>query len=237
MTIHPTHRLLRALLLVPASAAPLAFPLSQMGYGSLHDLATRVILPGAIVLIGAWWILDKGLADHRRVARHLYESAAAGVLATLALEVVRYTGFRMGFMPGNLPRLMGVLLFDRFALGPSGPSDLAGFAYHFWNGASFGMMLTLVAGACSIPLAVGYGVAIGVGFMVSPVVLALGVGYFGRDFGWSFAATVLLAHAAFGIALGSLLRWLAECLPATEPRRGRGHGLVPGHSTKVSRAT
>jgi hypothetical protein len=237
MTEHKSERLWRTLLLIPAASAPLAFPLSQAGYGSLHDLGLRLILPGAAALLGAWWILNRGWAPHRRTARLLYEGAVAGILATLALEAVRYAGFRMGFMPGNLPRLMGVLLLDRFALGPSGLSDLAGFAYHFWNGASFGMMLTLVAGACSIPLAVGYGVAIGVGFMVSPVVLALGVGYFGRDFGWSFAATVLLAHAAFGIALGSLLRWLAECLPATEPRRGRGHGLVPGHSTKVSRAT
>ena len=44
-----------------------------------------------------------------------------------------------------------------------------------------------------------------VGFLVSPVVRALGVGLFGKDFGWRFAATVLTAHAAFGIALAGLL--------------------------------
>jgi len=32
---------------------------------------------------------------------------------------------------------MGVLLLDRFALGPSALSDIAGFSYHFWNGAAF----------------------------------------------------------------------------------------------------
>jgi len=39
--------------------------------------------------------------------------------------------------------LMGVLLFDRFALGPSPASTFAGFAYHFWNDACFGIIFTL----------------------------------------------------------------------------------------------
>jgi hypothetical protein len=38
--------------------------------------------------------------------------------ATVALEVVRITGFRIGALPGDLPRLMGVLILNRFAEGP-----------------------------------------------------------------------------------------------------------------------
>jgi hypothetical protein len=113
-------------------------------------------------------------------------------------------------MPGNLPQLMGVLLLDRFALGPSTSSDVAGFAYHFWNGAAFGIMFVAVAPPTRLVWAFLYGVAIGVGFLVSPVVQSLGVGLLGRDFGWQFAATVLTAHAAFGIALGVLLRCVAH---------------------------
>jgi hypothetical protein len=127
----------------------------------------------------------------------------AGALATVALEAVRYSGFRLGFMPGNLPELMGVLLLDRFALGPSLASNLAGFAYHFYNGAAFGVIFALLIGHRSRYWAVPYGVAIGLGFLVSPVVQSLGVGLFGRDFGWQFAATVLTAHAAFGAALAA----------------------------------
>ncbi len=214
MTDYMKHWRPRLLLALPVAAAPLAFPLSQMGYGSLHDLAASMLLPGAVALVAGWWLLRRGTDDHRRVARLLYEGAVAGILATLALEAIRYSGFRLGFMPGNLPRLMGVLLLDRFALGPSGMSDVAGFAYHFWNGASFGMIFTLLAGAGagSIRLALGYGLAVGVGFMMSPVVLSLGVGYFGRNFGWPFAATVLLAHAAFGLALGYVLQGLSHCV-------------------------
>jgi len=108
-------------------------------------------------------------------------------------------------MPGNLPELMGVLLLDRFVLGPSAASTLAGFVCHFWNGASFGIIFELLAGSRSRWWAVPYGVAIGVGFLGSAVVQALGVGLFGMDFGWRFAATVLLAHAAFGAALACTL--------------------------------
>ena len=109
------------------------------------------------------------------------------------------------FMPGNLPQLMGVLLLDRFALGPTMLSNLAGFGYHLWNGASFGIVFVLIAAGHSRWWAVPFGVAVGVGFMASPVVLALGVGPFGRDFGWPFAATVITAHASFGVALAALL--------------------------------
>jgi hypothetical protein len=133
------------------------------------------------------------------------------------LEAVRYTGFRLGYMPGNLPQLMGVLLLDRFALGPSTLSNLAGFAYHFWNGAAFGILFALLLNGRSRWWGIPYGLAIGVGFMVSPVVQALGVGYFGVNFGWHFAATVLLAHAAYGAALGSLI---ARTQPLREPVRG-----------------
>ncbi|MGE0041142.1 MAG: hypothetical protein AB7H88_09780 [Vicinamibacterales bacterium] len=192
----------RFVLLGLASVAPNVFPASLMGYGSLHQLAQTVMVPAAAALVVLWFVtrrLSPGLAA--LVAR----AALAGAAATLALEAVRYPGFRMGFMPGNLPQLMGVLLLDRFALGPSTLSDAAGFAYHVWNGASFGMVFVLLFAGWSRWWAIPYGVLIGVGFLASPVVLSLGVGPFGRDFGWPFAATVLTAHAAFGAALALLL--------------------------------
>lgn len=200
----------RLILLAAGLAAPTAFPLSQMGYGSLHTLGLALVLPAALFLAAAWFVMRKaGGAD---AAHFLANGALAGALATLALEAVRFTGFKLGFMPGNLPELMGVLLADRFALGPSLASTIAGFAYHFWNGASFGIVFALLRINPSYRWAVAYGIAIGVGFLASPVALALGVGPFGADFGWRFAATVLTAHAAFGAALAWLLSMLeARC--------------------------
>lgn len=205
----------RAFVILLASVGPLAFPLAQLGYATLHDLAFVALLPSVAALAAVWLTTRR----HRpEVADIVARGVAAGAIATLALEAFRYPGFRLGFMPGNLPRLMGVLLLDRFALGPSAWSDLAGFAYHFWNGAAFGTIFFAVTGGRSIALAILYGIAIGVGFLVSPVVQSLGVGLFGRDFGWPFAATVLTAHMAFGATLGVLLDRLAKTRGAVSRR-------------------
>jgi hypothetical protein len=50
-------------------------------------------------------------------------------------------GFGLDSRLGSPAGLMGVLLFDRFALGPTVGSTLGGFAYHFWNVACFGIHL------------------------------------------------------------------------------------------------
>ena len=198
----------RAPLLLAAAAAPVAFPLSQMGYGTLHDLFKILILPAAVFLSAAWiWLRKSARGD---LADLLLHGAVAGAVATIALELIRYPGFRLGFMPGNLPELMGVLLLDQFALGPSEASTIAGFAYHFWNGACFGIVFAVMRMNFSTWWAVPFGLAVGVGFLVSPVVMALGVGLFGVNFGWHFAATVLMAHLAFGVVLARLLARLEQ---------------------------
>ena len=193
----------RLMLAAVAAAAPSAFPLAQMGYAPLSQLAWIVIIPSALMLIVAALLLPRcGVPG---IGSALRKGLLAGAVATLSLEAVRYPGFRVGFMPGNLPELMGVLLLDRFALGPSLASTLAGFGYHFWNGAAFGAIFALLALGRSRWWAVPFGLLIGLGFLASPVVQSLGIGFFGKDFGWRFAATVLTAHAAYGTALGALL--------------------------------
>jgi hypothetical protein len=130
---------LRGILIAMAAVAPNAFPAAEAGFGTLHDFAIYLIIPAAVLLVIAWAILRK--SRFRELAHAIRAGAIAGALATFALEAVRYSGFKLGFMPGNLPELMGVLLLDRFALGPSATSTLAGFTYHFWNGACFGIIL------------------------------------------------------------------------------------------------
>jgi hypothetical protein len=192
---------LRLGLALLAAGGPSAFPLAQMGYAPLQRLAAVLILPSAGLLLAiAGYLGWKGDGAGRAVRNGLI----AGAVATVALEAVRYTGFRLGFMPGNLPELMGVLLLNRFALGPSAASTVAGFAYHYWNGAAFGAIFAALFMDRSRWWAIPFGIVIGVGFLVSPVVQSLGVGLFGMDFGWHFAATVLTAHAAYGVALGAL---------------------------------
>jgi hypothetical protein len=203
--------LLTAVVLLLASVGPLIFPAAQAGYGSLPVFATRALLPA----IGGLALLSVLLrSSHRAISRAIVLGAAAGALATLPLEAVRLIGFHNGYMPGNLPRLMGVLLLNRFAHGPSLASDIAGWAYHFSNGASFGIVFVSLFGAQRRWLAVLYGIAIGVGFMLSPVVNSLGVGFLGLEFSRGFPVTVLTAHLAFGGALGVLARMLSGEQPS-----------------------
>lgn len=205
---------LRLGLALLASGGPVAFPLAQMGYAPLQRLAFLLILPSACLLLAILGFLE--LRGHGDVGWTVRSGLVAGAIATIALEAVRYTGFRLGFMPGNLPELMGVLLLNRFALGPSAASSVAGFAYHYWNGAAFGAIFAALFMGRSRWWAIPYGLAIGLGFLASPVVQSLGVGLFGKDFGWRFAATVLTAHAAYGAALGAL----------TRVRRGRSRHVI-----------
>jgi hypothetical protein len=198
-----TDFILIAGVLLLASLGPLIFPAAQAGFSSMPMLATRVLLPaiGGLTLISV--LLRR---SHRTISRAIVLGAAAGAVATVPLEIVRLTGFHYGHMPGNLPRLMGVLLLDQFAQGPSLTSDIAGWAYHFWNGASFGILFTLLFGTRRYWVAALYGAGIGLGFMLSPVVRSLGVGFFGLEFSRGFPVTVLAAHLAFGGALGILSR-------------------------------
>ncbi len=208
----PEELILTAIVLLMAAVSPIIFVVAQAGYAKLSDLAVTWLLPAFLlmlaVLIFAW----------RRQLSHLTNcllaGAGAGFMATVGLEVVREIGFRLGGMPGELPQLMGVLLLDRFSLGPTLLSNLAGWGYHFLNGASFGVIFTLLFSRVSWWYGLIYGVLIGIVFMASPAVVALGVGRFGVEFGWGFSFTVTLAHLAFGTILGLLAqRWVRQSSP------------------------
>jgi hypothetical protein len=197
------------ILLAAASISPLIFPLAESGRSSMDVLAKVALLP-SIAVIGVFL----GFLYRRNdpLARLAIVGLGAGAVATVALEAVRLPGFWLGFMPGNLPRLMGVLLLDQFATGPTLRSDIAGWAYHFWNGASFGLIYVLVFGTCRRWVGAVYGVLLGFGFMLSPVVASLGVGFLGLEFSRGFPVTVTFAHAAFGGILG----WLSARLVGFE---------------------
>jgi len=169
-------------------------------------LAIYALLPAMAVTIMLIWLLHR---FNDSWAKQALVGLGAGAIATIGLEVIRIAGFRLGFMPGNLPRLIGVLLLNQFSTGPTLTSDIAGWGYHFWNGASFGLIYVLLLGTCRRWAGVLFGIFIGLGFMLGPVVSSLGVGFLGLAFSKGFPVTVMLAHLAFGGILGWLTaRWL-----------------------------
>ncbi|MDQ6950328.1 MAG: hypothetical protein Q9M26_01530 [Mariprofundales bacterium] len=183
-----------------AAVSPNLFVAAQAGYAKLSDLAVYFLIPSLIVMA-----LILGFSFIYRLhtlRRQILAGIIGGLLATVAMEVVRETGYHLGGMPGDLPKLLGVLLLDRFALGPSWLSNLAGWGYHFWNGAAFGIIFSIIFGRIAWWAGLLYAIVIALVFMISPAVVAMGVGRFGVDFGPGFAATVLAAHIAYGLVLG-----------------------------------
>lgn len=196
------------ILMVLAAISPNLFVLAQAGIAPLSLLVIRFLLP-AIVLIFIVILISK-VIKYSDIAKLAFNGIIAGIISTIALEIIREAGFRLGMMPGDMPKLIGVLILNRFASGPDLLSNLAGWSYHFWNGASFGLIFSLLFGQSKLWHGLLFGLLIGFVFMISPVVKSLGVGLFGLDFknGYQFAATVILAHIGFGLTLGYLLkRW------------------------------
>ena len=223
--------ILTGLALALASVGPNIFPAAMAGYGTLNVLAEQWLIPS---IIGLAVIALLARKRSPLIAGSIAWGALAGGVATVALEAVRITGFHLGYMPGSLPKLMGVLLLDRFALGPSTASNIAGWAYHFWNGAAFGIIFVLLVGTKRVWAGLVYGLVIGLGFMVSPVVQSLGVGYFGLDFSIGFPVVVSLAHAAFGLALG----WLAHRFLGRQPSIVLSRiKLILGHDVRAREPT
>lgn len=220
--------LLGAAVLGVAGIAPNIFPIAQAGFAKMSTLGTHVLLPSLGLLVGLTALST--LRGHRTLVRRIGLGAAAGVVATIGLEIVRITSFRLGGMPGDLPRLMGVLLSDRFMYGPSAYSDVLGWAYHVWNGAVFGMIFVVPLGRRPIGWFIGYGILIGVGFLASPVVSSMGIGPLGAKMP-SMPFTVIAAHIVYGWALGALYqRWsppVRAAAPVRGPSKQTGRGAAP----------
>ena len=195
--------ILSGAVLLLAGLGPNLFPVAQAGIAKLSHLAWIILLPSILMLIAT--VMFATWRGHERLTNRVVAGAGIGLVATLGLEVVRATSFRLGGMPGDMPRLLGVLLTDRFMTGPSLLSDVLGWSYHFWNGICFGVIFTVLLGHRSVLWAVVYGQLIGIGFLASPAVEALGIGFMG--FGMpAMPLTVAAAHLAFGVLLGVLTR-------------------------------
>ncbi len=186
--------------LAAAGISPNLFVAAQAGYALMSDLAVQFLIPSILIIIGV--LIYAFRSNHQDLGRQILVGLVGGLLGTVGLEVVRHIGFLMGGMPGEMPKLLGVLILNRFAQGPNALSNLVGWSYHFWNGATFGIIYSLLFGRGKLTYGILYAILIGVGFMAGLAALAMGVGRFGVDFGIGFPLTVTLAHLAFGSILG-----------------------------------
>lgn len=195
---------LTAAALVVAAVGPnILVVATTPGMPEMPALFNYALLP-SLALFAVVWIAARR-RDVDRLTNRMWVGLWAGAASTGLLDAFRLAGFHLGWMPGNMPRMFGVLILDRMALGPTLGSDVLGYVYHYWVGACFGLAYTLFAGRFRWWGGLVWGLIVEIGMMVTPpMVVAMDTGYFGVKFGPGLFGTSLTAHVAFGIALGLL---------------------------------
>ncbi len=205
----PGEVLLTALALVPAAVGPniLVVALTP-GMPGMPVLVREALIPSIVLLVVVW-----GFAEARgydRLTNRIWTGLWVGFATTAALDMFRLTSFLLGLLPGNLPRMFGVLILDTMATGPTPLSDLVGALYHYWVSACFGLTYALIMGRTRWWGGLIWGLIIEVGMMTTPpMVIAMDTGYFGLKSGHGLLNGVfigsLIPHIAYGVALGLLL--------------------------------
>lgn len=161
-----------------------------------------------------------------RFSNRLFTGIWTGAVATFALELFRIPGYLyvrwipmddMILLPGMLltekvPSIMGL----RQMIMSSGipihlffpPFDalIAGVLWHFWNGATFGLTYALIVGKGRWWYGLIWGFIVEIGMMLAPWLIMM-MGPFGIKFadGYNIFVMTLVAHLAFGAALGLLV--------------------------------
>lgn len=200
------------------------------GLLKMPALSKFVLVPSIIVLLINLLISKR--VRWRRLSNRIWTGIWVGASATAMLDLIRLTGFSLGLMPGNMPRMFGVLIMNSMAQGPSFSSDVIGYLYHYWVGACFGLTLTLVGGKTRWWVGLIWGLIIEVGMMTTPpMVVAMDTGYFGSKLGPGLLLVSLIAHIVYGTFLGllvqkyvlhkgSLFRIMFESLKKNKPKGG-----------------
>lgn len=200
---------LTALALIPAAVGPNVLVVALTpGMPGMPVLVRWALIPSAILLAVVWGVAHA--RGYGRLTNRIWTGVWVGAAGTAALDVFRLPSFALGLLPGNMPRMFGVLILDTMATGPTALSDVVGAVYHYWVSACFGLTYALLAGRTPWWGGLIWGLLIEVGMMTTPpMVVAMDTGYFGLKLGRGLLNGVFLGslvpHISYGIALGLLL--------------------------------
>jgi hypothetical protein len=168
---------------------------------SMTWLAGFVVLPASAFLV-ILAFLGQGRTDRAKIfSNRIIAGAVFGLMATLVYDISRpllVEVFQLDFNPYRAHPIFGSLITGR----PES-DDVAvavGWAYHFWNGISFGMMLALILPRATWWQGLIWAEALQF-FMMMLYPRFLEV----RLDDPAFLATGLVGHGLYGIVLGLLL--------------------------------
>jgi len=210
------------IILSGASAGLVIFgPLDLMPYATYRDV---VILP-SIIVIFAIGILSRN--KFPQITKRIFVGMSAGAVASFALEAIRIPGYMVTkWIPmDSMISLPGLLLTEKISslsevkqvIMQSGvtmnlyhaPLDafMAGALWHFWNGATFGIVYALIIGKGRWWYGMIWAFIIEIGMMLAPYLIMM-KGPFGIEHmdGYNIFVITLIAHLAFGAVLGILVQ-------------------------------
>jgi hypothetical protein len=191
------------------------------GLCSMRSFTLFVSLPAtALLVILAVRDLLRG---DGRLARGVVIGALAGLIAAVGYDLFRlpFVYARAWHIEAVVPPLPLYKVFPRFGamiLGQpveqpsySRAATLIGWAYHFSNGLTFGIMYTALVGEAARrhwSWAVLMAVGLELGMLLTPYPR-----FFGIRVGATFIAATLAAHLIFGVVLGLVARSMSRAWP------------------------
>ena len=208
----------RLLVFVLAGSSIACLLMDFYGLCPMRVFTPFVFLPALLALF-AFAALDRWRGNTQ-----LWHAVRIGLMAGL-LAAVAYDVFRLPFVFAQewglspiLPPMKLYKVFPRFGAmvlgqtveqpGYSPAAHLVGWAYHFSNGATFGVMyLALIGDAAQRhwAWAVAFAVVLELGMLFTPYPNVFNIPLTSR-----FVVVTVAAHAVFGICLGVSVRWLAN---------------------------
>ena len=228
------------IILSGASASLLLLPpLGIIPYATFRDVA---IIP-SVVIIFAIGILSR--SKFPRLTSRLFKGMAAGAIASIALEAIRIPGYMFAkWIPmDSMISLPGLLLTEKITslsevkqvVMQSGvpmnlyhaPMDafIAGGLWHFWNGATFGIIYALLIGKGKWWYGMIWAIIIEMVMMVAPYLIVM-KGPFGVEHmdGYNIFVVTLIAHLAFGAILGIIVqRWKKDSISIIDLKGGKSN--------------
>lgn len=180
------------------------------GWASMRSFTLLVFLPSLAAL--ALLVLADWVWGNRRLVQAVFTGTVAGLLAAVSYDIFRLPfvfakplGLQQLLPPLNLykvfPQFGAMILAQPLQQTHySVPTQLVGWAYHFSNGLTFGIMYMALVGNPKLrhwPWAVLFAVGLEVGMLFTPY-----PAFFQIPLTASFVVVTLLAHLLFGIVIG-----------------------------------
>lgn len=179
-----------------------------------HEFAVPYIyfiyIPAIIFLI---WVIIYTKNTYPDLYRRIIVGLGAGAIATIGLDWIRQMGVLEGWLPADTPTMFGKMI--------TGSNSFIRYFWvgqfaHFFNGADFGLVFTLVFGRFhtlkkTVLVAISWLLLMELGMMVGPPMGPM-VGLFGVRYLWpQLFVLTFVAHVVHGTILGILsFYWLKE---------------------------